>query len=181
MIFHRFGTDGQLVKLACCAECTKRTQWNNCSCVTFILAENFSANVKEMLGHYPKLWWRICWKYISPVLIAVSTGFNLTKRWKYFQYHMYFRTLFSNLAHIVSSHIFVLQGVLIFSFVRYERAKYGSYVYPMWADFTGWIFVFAAILPVFIIAILRFYHAEGPTYREVRVSFYKLKSLLLVR
>ena len=61
----------------------------------------------------------------------------------------------------------ILQAVLIFSFVRYERAKYGEYVYPMWADFTGWIFVFAAILPIFIIAALRFLHADGPTFLEV--------------
>ena len=158
--------------MCCCAECTafkKRMQWSSRSCLTpFILAENFSANVKEMLGHYPKLWWRICWKYISPVLIAVSTGFNLTKWW------MYWELVFANRICFPIWHtlyLSVLQGVLIFSFVRYERAKYGSYVYPMWADFTGWIFVFAAILPVFIIAILRFYHAEGPTYREVRISF----------
>ena len=163
----------QLVKL-CCAEWTllkTPMQWNNRSCITFILAENFSANVKEMLGHYPKLWWRICWKYISPVLIAVSTGFNITKL-KVLGICISEPVLISNLTRIVSSSISVLQGVLIFSFVRYERAKYGSYVYPMWADLTGWIFVFAAILPVFIIAILRFYHAEGPTYREVRVSLY---------
>ncbi len=63
--------------------------------------------------------------------------------------------------------MFLLQAVLIFSFVRYERAKYGEYVYPMWADFTGWVFVLAAVLPIFVVAALRLYHAKGPTFREV--------------
>ena len=32
----------------------------------------FSANIKELLGRLPQRWWRICWMFISPSIIAVS-------------------------------------------------------------------------------------------------------------
>ncbi|GFY50126.1 sodium-dependent serotonin transporter [Trichonephila inaurata madagascariensis] len=32
-------------------------------------AERFSDQVKEMLGYRPGIFWRVCWKYISPVFI----------------------------------------------------------------------------------------------------------------
>nr|CAI5828187.1 unnamed protein product [Callosobruchus analis] len=34
--------------------------------------ENFARDIEKMIGHRPGLFWRICWKYISPVFILVS-------------------------------------------------------------------------------------------------------------
>ncbi|KAK2142031.1 hypothetical protein LSH36_1002g00015 [Paralvinella palmiformis] len=39
--------------------------------------EKFAANVKEMLGHKPARWWRICWQYISPLLLAAVLVYSL--------------------------------------------------------------------------------------------------------
>jgi len=41
--------------------------------------ENFAANIKEMLGHYPGKWWRICWKFISPLIIVGILIFSFVK------------------------------------------------------------------------------------------------------
>jgi len=89
--------------------------------------ERFCANVKEMLGHYPGIWWRLCWKYFSPVIII---------------------------------------GILIFSVIKYEPAQYGTYLYPVWADLLGWFLVLVTIVPIFAIAIYKFYVAEGKTMRD---------------
>jgi len=89
--------------------------------------EVFSANVKEMLGHYPGKWWRFSWKYVSPIVIV---------------------------------------AILVFSFVKYQPAKYGDYVYPVWADALGWMLVFAAAGPIFIVAIYKLLTAPGNTIKE---------------
>ena len=34
--------------------------------------KNFSEDVYAMLGHRPGLYWKICWKFISPTFLAVS-------------------------------------------------------------------------------------------------------------
>lgn len=33
--------------------------------------DNFKSDVNKMLGHTPNIYWRICWKIISPVFLAV--------------------------------------------------------------------------------------------------------------
>lgn len=34
--------------------------------------ENFVRDIEKMLGHKPGLFWRMCWKYISPIFLLVS-------------------------------------------------------------------------------------------------------------
>lgn len=45
------------------------------------------------------------------------------------------------------------QFLLIFSWVDYKPAVYGSYVYPKWADGLGWLMSFASIIWIPIVAI----------------------------
>lgn len=33
--------------------------------------ENFARDIEQMIGKRPGLFWRICWKYISPVFLLV--------------------------------------------------------------------------------------------------------------
>ncbi|KAI0215921.1 hypothetical protein LSAT2_031995 [Lamellibrachia satsuma] len=87
----------------------------------------FSANIKEMLDHYPGVWWRICWKFISPLLIV---------------------------------------SILVFSFVNYEPASYGKYIYPLWADSVGWLLTMSSVIPIFVVAIYKYVKADGDTVFE---------------
>jgi hypothetical protein len=34
--------------------------------------DNFKSDIHKMLGHIPNIYWRICWKIISPAFLAVS-------------------------------------------------------------------------------------------------------------
>jgi solute carrier family 6 noradrenalin transporter-like protein 2 len=44
-----------------------------CSNVLLFLGlEKFCDDVENMIGHRPGLYWRICWKFISPMFIIVS-------------------------------------------------------------------------------------------------------------
>jgi hypothetical protein len=43
-------------------------------CVNATLGlDNFKSDVHKMLGHTPNIYWRICWKVISPAFLAVRT------------------------------------------------------------------------------------------------------------
>lgn len=43
----------------------------------FYGVDNFSNDVESMLGQRPGLYWRVCWKYISPVFLLVICIFSL--------------------------------------------------------------------------------------------------------
>ena len=42
----------------------------------FYGVDNFSNDIKQMLGHRPGIFWRFCWKYISPVFLLVVCIFS---------------------------------------------------------------------------------------------------------
>lgn len=37
--------------------------------------DNFARDIEKMLGHRPGIFWRVCWKYISPFFLLVSEIF----------------------------------------------------------------------------------------------------------
>lgn len=39
--------------------------------------DNFSSDIEQMLGEKPSLFWRLCWKYISPAFLFVILIFSL--------------------------------------------------------------------------------------------------------
>lgn len=43
----------------------------------FYGVDNFSADIEQMLGKKPSLYWRICWRYISPTFLFVSKKLNV--------------------------------------------------------------------------------------------------------
>jgi hypothetical protein len=39
--------------------------------VTFKGVDKFYENIKDMIGFYPGVYWKICWKYITPISCIV--------------------------------------------------------------------------------------------------------------
>lgn len=39
--------------------------------------ENFCKNIESMIGHRPNLYFRVCWKFLSPVIILVRNTLQL--------------------------------------------------------------------------------------------------------
>ena len=60
-----------------------------------------------------------------------------------------------------------LQSILVFSFVNYEPASYGKYIYPLWADSVGWLLTMSSVIPIFVVAIYKYVKADGDTVLEV--------------
>jgi solute carrier family 6 serotonin transporter-like protein 4 len=42
--------------------------------------DNFARDIEKMIGHKPGIFWRICWKYISPVFLLVRTQSKVNRR-----------------------------------------------------------------------------------------------------
>lgn len=36
--------------------------------------EKFCADIKDMIGFTPGLYWRVCWKFVAPIFIIVRTN-----------------------------------------------------------------------------------------------------------
>ena len=54
----------------------------------------FCDDVELMIGSRPSLFWRVCWKFISPAFLLVWS-YNLKKKWK-FIYFLLFRSFLSS-------------------------------------------------------------------------------------
>lgn len=56
--------------------------WLECIVIGwFYGAERFYGNIEEMIGYRPTLWWKVCWKFITPallftVLVVTTVKFN---------------------------------------------------------------------------------------------------------
>ncbi|EDV56871.1 sodium- and chloride-dependent glycine transporter 1 [Drosophila erecta] len=57
--------------------------------------------------------------------------------------------------------------ILFFNWVEYKPAKYGHYVYPMWADAVGWIVGLLPVLVIFLVAFQEIWRApKSLSFRE---------------
>ncbi|KAH8347870.1 hypothetical protein KR084_001889 [Drosophila pseudotakahashii] len=57
--------------------------------------------------------------------------------------------------------------ILFFNWVEYKPAKYGHYVYPMWADAVGWIVGLLPVLVIFLVAFQEIWRApKNLSFRE---------------
>lgn len=80
-MFHLFDTYAAGISLLCSAlfEAVavswfygkKRKNFFECDNIIFLGLERFTQDVDAMLGHKPGLYWRICWKFVSPLFIIV--------------------------------------------------------------------------------------------------------------
>jgi len=39
----------------------------------FVGVDRWYDMLKEMIGYYPFIWWKLCWKYITPFVTFVSS------------------------------------------------------------------------------------------------------------
>ncbi|KAH8308740.1 hypothetical protein KR059_001114 [Drosophila kikkawai] len=57
--------------------------------------------------------------------------------------------------------------ILFFNWVEYKPAKYGHYVYPLWADTVGWIIGLLPVLVIFLVAFHEIWQApKNLSFRE---------------
>jgi hypothetical protein len=99
-----------------------------------------------MLGEQrrPGKFWKICWQYISPVILLVIIIIYINSYVKSFLHMFIF--------------VFFLQFTIIFSSLFYQDVTLDDYLYPSWAHALGWFVVIMCLgwLPyMFLVEICR--------------------------
>ncbi|XP_064650709.1 sodium- and chloride-dependent glycine transporter 1-like isoform X4 [Lineus longissimus] len=62
----------------------------------------------------------------------------------------------------------ILVFIIIFTWIDFKPSKYGTHVFPAWADAIGWVITLASLLPIPAIAIYKVvrYEIQGRNYWE---------------
>uniref|UniRef100_A0AAY4ESA7 Transporter n=1 Tax=Denticeps clupeoides TaxID=299321 RepID=A0AAY4ESA7_9TELE len=84
--------------------------------------DRFSDDIQEMIGQRPGLYWRLCWKFVSPCFLLF---------------------------------------MVVVSFATFNPPKYGTYVFPMWANMIGWCLAMSSMAMVPLYALYRFCSLPG--------------------
>ena len=63
----------------------------------------------------------------------------------------------------------LIQGVFLFSLVRYKPVAYLDYVYPTWGEVVGWLMALSSMLVMPFYAIYKFLITPG-SFRHVSIS-----------
>ncbi len=112
----------------------------------FLGSEKFSHQIKEMLGSKPGIFWRICWRVISPLFLGVSAA-------KSALFH-FFKITLSN------------QFICIASLLELKPLKMGEYSYPQWSLALGWLITFSSLSCIPIYAVYHFCHTPGDSFED---------------
>ncbi|XP_063055804.1 sodium-dependent dopamine transporter [Engraulis encrasicolus] len=84
--------------------------------------DRFSDDIQEMIGQRPGLYWRLCWKFVSPCFLLF---------------------------------------MVVVSFASFSAPKYGSYVFPVWANVVGWCLAVSSMTMVPLYALYKFFSLPG--------------------
>lgn len=132
-----------------------------------------------MLGRPPFLCWKICWMFVSPIIICVSThvyvklyvntGECKVIAWFFFSYS---NNTVIDLCQIIPllTYCYIpvtnntaielllfpcVQIILLFAWIDYSPIQYGSYSYPEWAEALGWLMSFFSIIFIPIVMLYK--------------------------
>ena len=77
--------------------------------------------------------------------------------------------IFSLIAKLGFNNCFDLQGIFLFSIIKYKSVAYEDRIYPSWAEGLGWSIACCSMLCIPITAIRVLLRAEG-SFFEVSVA-----------
>ncbi|KAG8512412.1 Sodium-dependent dopamine transporter [Galemys pyrenaicus] len=125
----------------------------------FYGVRQFSEDIKQMTGQRPSLYWRLCWKFVSPCFLLAF--------WTLSPWPSPCAPAPHGQKHLTSVPRF--QFVVVVSIVTFRPPHYGTYVFPEWANTLGWTIAASSMSMVPIYAAYKFYSLPG-TLREVSVG-----------
>uniref|UniRef100_A0A4W3K5X4 Transporter n=1 Tax=Callorhinchus milii TaxID=7868 RepID=A0A4W3K5X4_CALMI len=96
----------------------------------FYGVDRFSNDIEKMIGKRPGLYWRLCWKFVSPC--------------------------------------FLLAGVAFIS--TFKATEYDNYIFPDWANTTGWCIAISSMAAVPIYAVYKCASLRGSLRQVSEVS-----------
>lgn len=117
----------------------------------FYGVDNFSADIEQMLGEKPSLYWRVCWRFFTPVFLLVIC--------KTVELSLIFKLLFFS----------IFQVILIFSVLNNEDMLGEEYYYPSWAVPLGWVLTASSVMCIPLYMIYKFDKSRG-SFKRVKFS-----------
>ena len=64
--------------------------------------------------------------------------------------------------------LFLLQVILVFTWIDFSPARYGNYEFPFWANAIGWALSFSSVVLIPAVAIFKILREKG-SFMEVRI------------
>ncbi|KAL3313674.1 hypothetical protein Ciccas_007723 [Cichlidogyrus casuarinus] len=121
-------------------------------CVSWIFGvDKFREAIDQMIGFKPSIYWKVCWKFVSPCFILVS--------------------------FVLFSHVF-FKFNLICGLIAHQNLTYGAYVYPPWANAVGWVLSLSSVLVVPLVAIIKIIRdRRGPISEVCYISQFLIQLL----
>ena len=101
--------------------------------------KRMSANIKDMSGSYPNIFYRLCWRYVSPLLILVrNVWFHEKINTKSLQFFLHFRDC-GVLASMTTRNRPII-GIRTF-FQAGQLSLVGVFRQPLWPPFQLWPYI----------------------------------------
>ncbi|KAM7401286.1 hypothetical protein PAMA_005462 [Pampus argenteus] len=144
-----------------------------CICIMYIYGHrNYFRDVEMMLGFPPPLFFKVCWRFISPVIISVSEHTRKkTTRWfsglrdrRVLNFHQLCAINNQALTHPLC--LLSMQFILIFTVIQYKPITYNDYVYPGWSLAIGFSMALSSVVCIPIYALYKISRSPGATFRE---------------
>uniref|UniRef100_A0A336LLZ3 Transporter n=1 Tax=Culicoides sonorensis TaxID=179676 RepID=A0A336LLZ3_CULSO len=81
--------------------------------------DNFSADIEQMLGEKPSLFWRLCWKYVSPTFLFVILVFSVLGYEDMLGEEYYYPEWSSTVGWMLTlSSVLCIPGYMIYKFLK---------------------------------------------------------------
>lgn len=116
--------------------------------------ERFCDDIESMIGSRPSIYWKICWKYISPLFLIV--GFFTFSLFVGFPFFLFSLFIYFSLSPRFWESIKNLssQTVITLIVISTEDLTFHEYTFPLWATVMGWTLSLSSVSAVPIVAII---------------------------
>ena len=99
-----------------------------------------SANIKDMSGSYPNIFYRLCWRYVSPLLILVRNVFDFTEKLLQNHYNFFFHFRDCGVLASMTTRNRPIIGIRTF-FQAGQLSLVGAYLQLLWPPFQSWPYI----------------------------------------